>query len=115
MRFSLVIVVARVFINARFSSRFSFLHFLLFSCVFIFISFLVCSESEKEMGRDRSPKDPGRSSSLDEVERMFSVCCRGSLGERRICSSCRCVFLLVRASFPHSFFVSFFSSIFLRV
>ena len=75
MRFSLVIVVARVFINARFSFRFSFLHFLLLSCVFIFISFLVCSESEKEMGRDRSPKDPGRSSSLDEVEGMFSVCC----------------------------------------
>ena len=66
---------SRVFINARFSFRFSFLHFLLFSCVFIFISFLVCSESEKEMGRDRSPKDPGRSSSLDEVEGMFSVCC----------------------------------------
>ena len=43
--------------------------------VFIFISFLVCSESEKEMGRDRSPKDPGRSSSLNEVEGMFSVCC----------------------------------------
>ena len=35
----------------------------------------MCSESEKEMGRDRSPKDPGRSSSLDEVEGMFSVCC----------------------------------------
>ena len=50
MRFSLVIVVARVFINARFSFRFSFLHFLLFSCVFIFISFLVCLEREREMG-----------------------------------------------------------------
>ena len=43
--------------------------------MFIFISFLVCLEREKEMGRDRSPKDPGRSSSLDEVEGMFSVCC----------------------------------------
>ena len=54
MRFSLVVVVARVFINARFSFRFSFLHFLLFSCVFI-ISFLVCLERERETGRDRSP------------------------------------------------------------
>ena len=66
---------SRVFINARFSFQFSFLHLLLFSCVFIFISFLVCLEREREMGRDRSPKDPGRSSSLDEVEGMFSVCC----------------------------------------
>ena len=66
---------SRVFINARFSFQFSFLHLLLFSCVFIFISFLVCLESERELGRDRSPKDPGRSSSLDEVEGMFSVCC----------------------------------------
>ena len=55
---------------------FGFRFFICFSfLVFIFISFLVCLEREKEMGRDRSPKDPGRSFSLDEVEGMFSVCC----------------------------------------
>ena len=67
---------SRVFINARFPFRFSFLHLLLFSCVFIFISFLVCLEREREKwgGTDlrRTRADQVR---LTKSRECFSVCC----------------------------------------
>ena len=51
----------RVLISACFFSSFSFRFF-------IFLDFLACLERERETGRERFPKDPGRSCLLDEED-----------------------------------------------
>ena len=56
-----IVAPLRVFISARFFSSFFFRFFL-------FFNFLACLEREREAGRDRSPKDPGRSCLLDEIK-----------------------------------------------